>query len=381
MYSKFTDQEKTSIVAAYTEGQTVTSLCLEHGIPRSTVYSWIKRFYSIRSTTSDSVVSYNDYYNQKRRADKLSERLSVIQAAGCGTSAPLQEKLAALEKLYGQYSVHALCEALNVDRGTFYNHIFRRKEYTYYDKRREDIREHIKVVFDESQQRYGANKVRAVLSDRGIKTSPKFVAELMAEMGLKSITTDSAREYRKQQSLVKKQNHLKQQFNSTAPNTVWVSDVTCFKVKEQYYYICVIIDIFSRKAIAHGVSRNNTTYLITSTFKKAFKARNRPQSLTFHSDRGVQYTSKAFCTLLAVNKVVQSFSKSGSPHDNAVAEAFFASLKKEELYRTNYQSEHEFRKSIENYILFYNIERPHRTLGYRSPDRFEREYENNKNPS
>jgi len=82
----------------------------------------------------------------------------------------------------------------------------------------------------------------------------------------------------------------------------------------------------------------------------------------FHSDRGVQYTSKAFCTLLAVNKVVQSFSKSGSPHDNAVAEAFFASLKKEELYRTNYQSEHEFRKSIENYILFYNIERPHRTL-------------------
>ena len=92
---------------------------------------------------------------------------------------------------------------------------------TYYDKRREEMRSHIKTVFEESKQRFGANKIHAVLSDRGIRTSAKYVAELMAEMGLKSITTDSAREYRKHLSVVKKQNHLKQQFNSTAPNTVW----------------------------------------------------------------------------------------------------------------------------------------------------------------
>ena len=265
-------------------------------------------------------------------------------------------------------------------RGTFYNHIFRRKDVTYYDKRREDMREHIKVTFEESRQRYGADKVCAVLVDRGIRTSPQYVAGLMREMGLHSVRNDSKREYKKKLSFAKKQNHLQRQFNTSAPNLVWVSDVTCFKVKEQYFYICVIIDLFSRRIISYGISKSSSTYLITSTFRKALKARNYPANLTFHSDRGVQYTSWTFRKLLSVNKVIQSFSNSGKPRDNAVAEAFFASLKTEELYRTNYKSEREFRKSVEDYVLFYNAKRPHRTLAYKTPDRFEREYGNKKNP-
>jgi transposase InsO family protein/transposase-like protein len=320
---KLTDQEKTNIVAEYSKGKTVALLCLEHDVPRSSIYSWIKHFQPIKSPTQTNI-SYNDYYVQKRRADKLNERLNVIQAAGCGTSASLQEKLTALEKLYdqGQYSVHALCDALNIARGTFYNHIFRRKEVTYYDKRREEMMKYVTVVFNESKQRYGANKVHAVLSERGVRTSTKYVAKLMMDMGLRSVTIDSAGEYRKQRIIAKKQNHLNQQFNSAAPNTVWVSDVTCFKIKEHFFYICVVIDLFSRKAIAHGVSKNNSTYLVTSTVKQAFHIRNRPQNLVFHSDRGVQYVSRAFRSFLAVNKIVQSFSKSGCPHDNAVAGLF-----------------------------------------------------------
>ena len=94
----------------------------------------------------------------------------------------------------------------------------------------------------------------------------------------------------------------------------------------------------------------------------------------FHSDRGTQYTSKSFQNLLRVNNIVQSFSKTGSPHDNAVAEAFFSSMKKEELYRTNYKSEREFRESVEDYITFYNQKRPHGYLKYKMPDKFEEIY-------
>ena len=379
MYNKLSNQEKSDIVAAYGNGQTVASLCIQHNIPRSTIYLWIKRHQTLRSSTPTSV-SYNDYYNLKRRTDKLDELLKVTKAAGCGTSAPLQEKLAALEKLHGQFSVHALCEALGVARGTFYNHIFRRKDVTYYDKRREDMREHIKTVFDESRQRYGADKVCAVLANRNIRTTPKYVATLMREMGLYSIRKNSKREHKKKISYAKKRNHLQRQFNTTAPNLVWVSDVTCFKVKEQYFYLCVIIDLFSRKVVSYKVSKSNSTYLITSTFRKAFETRSFPKKLIFHSDRGVQYTSKTFRKLLSVNKVVQSFSNSGKPHDNAVAEAFFSSLKTEELYRTNYRSEREFRQSVEDYILSYNTQRPHRTLAYRTPERFEQEHSNKKNP-
>ena len=305
--------------------------------------------------------------------------MKVLKVAGCGVLAPLQEKLAALEKLYGQFSVYVLCEAMDVSRGTFYNHIFRRKEVTYYDKRREEMRVHVNAVFEESRQLYGTKKITAVLAERGIVTSPKYVAGLMQEMGLSSVRKDSKREYKKRLSLAKKQNFLQRQFNTTAPNLVWVSDVTCFKIKEQYYYVCVIIDLFSRRIVGHGISKNNSTYLITSTFRRAYEVRGCPKNLTFHSDRGVQYTSKACRKLLGVNKVVQSFSNSGKPHDNTVAEAFFASLKKEELYKTNYKSEREFRQSVDDYIVFYNSERPHGTLAFKTPERFEQEHGRKKN--
>ena len=122
--------------------------------------------------------------------------------------------------------------------------------------------------------------------------------------------------------------------------------MTCFKINNKYLYICVILDLFSRKAVAHRVSPKNSTYLITSTFRQAFKSRNAPQPLMFHSDQGTQYTSKSFRKLLRMNKVVQSFSKSGQPHDNAVMESFFASMKREEIYRTQYKSEQQFKKVL-----------------------------------
>lgn len=200
----------------------------------------------------------------------------------------------------------------------------------------------------------------------------------MREMGLQSVTLYSKRDYQKRERLAKKQNLLQRQFRAEAPNRVWVSDVTCFKINNKYLYVCAILDLFSRKVVAHRISPKNSTYLITSTFRQAFQSRKTPQSLMFHSDQGTQYTSKAFCKLLRMNKVVQSFSKSGQPHDNAVMESFFASMKREEIYRTQYKSEQQFIKSVDAYIEFYNAQRPHSTLNYKTPDQFETIYESKK---
>ena len=115
----------------------------------------------------------------------------------------------------------------------------------------------------------------------------------------------------------------------------------------------------------------NSTYLVTSTFRQAYQNRNEPQQLLFHSDQGPQYTSNTFRKLLRMNKVFQSFSKSGRPHDNAVAESFFASMKREEIYQTQYRSERQFMKSVDTYIEFYNTMCPHSTLNYKTPDGFE----------
>lgn len=113
---------------------------------------------------------------------------------------------------YTVNTTHALCEALCVFRGTFYNHIFRRKDVTTYNKRWAEMKEHVQNAFDESQQRFGVNKIAIVLADQGIHTSPKYVTELMREMGLQSVSINSKRDYQKSIRMEKKQNILQRQF-------------------------------------------------------------------------------------------------------------------------------------------------------------------------
>ena len=197
---RLNDTTKQEIVNQYFAGTPVAALCAQNGIPRSTLYAWIHRFSPLK-TASEKTVSYQEYTNLKRRFDKLEKQLEVIRLAGCGTSAPLKEKLTALEKLYGQFSVHVLCYALNVSRGTFYNHVFHRKKTPWYDTRREDLRVQVRTIFDENKQRFGSQKISAILAERGIKSSPKYVAELMREMGLYCIGRNAKREYKKQTNL------------------------------------------------------------------------------------------------------------------------------------------------------------------------------------
>ena len=106
--------------------------------------------------------------------------------------------------------------------------------------------------------------------------------------------------------------------------------------------------------------------------KKTYKSRNKPKELIFHSDQGQQYTAKSFKRLLNESKITQSFSKKGCPYDNSVAESFFASLKKEEIYRHIYNSFEELEKAIDEYIIFFNTLRPHASLKYNTPEEYEK---------
>ena len=142
-----------------------------------------------------------------------------------------------------------LCEAMDVSRGTFYNHIFRNKrDNTWYAKRREELRLQIQEIYDDSKQIFGAQKIAAVLRNKGIKTSEHLVRELMQDMGLASIRQSAKNLYDKEISRYK--NYVNQQFDVKQPNQVWVSDVTQFRYNEKSYYICVIIDLFARKVIS-----------------------------------------------------------------------------------------------------------------------------------
>ena len=163
-------------------------------------------------------------------------------------------------------------------------------------------------------------------------------------------------------------NHLHQQFNQNAPNLVWVSDITYIRVGSKWYYLCVILDLFSRKVIAWNISGKSDAKLVIDTFKKAYSARKCPSGLMFHSDRGSQYTATSFRQLLDSLDVVQSFSKKGYPFDNAVCECFFKYLKKVETCRRSYSSLDQLNLSLFEYIEgFYSSIRPHSSLAYLTP--------------
>lgn len=368
---KLSNEEKYQLVQRYHNGESAADICMGASIARSTFYAWIKP-YKVTYTDAGYAVNANEFIKMKQHLTKLEQKLEVLQKVNCTVSSPLKVRLHELALLHGQYSVYVLCESLNVDRGTFYNHILRNKKgNNSYQFRRNQLSELIRQVYEENNQIYGAKKIRAVLSERGVAVSDKMVAELMQEMNLHSIRNDAKKDYL-QFNYEKKKDSLKMQFSVHAPNQVWVSDVTYFKLGSKFQYICAIIDLYARKVVAYKISQKHSSQLISATFKKAYSSRKPEAGLIFHSDRGVQYTSHAFQKLLKSCGVKQSFSPSGRPHHNAVMESFFATMKKEELYRINYHSLSEFKERIERYIIFYNNERPHATLDYKSPNTHER---------
>ncbi len=163
-------------------------------------------------------------------------------------------------------------------------------------------------------------------------------------------------------------NHLKQRFNPSAPNQVWVSDITYIRGGDRFCFLCIVIDLFARKVVAYRVSSKMNVQLTIDTFQTAWSTRGEPSALLFHSDRGSQYTAKDFRRLLDGCGVIQSFSAKGHPYDNAVAESFFKFLKLEETNCKTYTALNELQLSLFTYIHFYNTQRPHGSNAYLTPD-------------
>ncbi len=377
---KYTEEEKQSVIARYAVSkETVSDILDDTGIPRSTFYGWLEA--EREATAHDaSYFSAANFHRLRHHAEHMERVISCLKEANCPPSAPLKEKLDEANRLYGKYSVHVLCDALSISRGTFYNHMRRRKgDNAWFVRRREELKPPIQEVYDESEQRFGYDSIAAVLRSRGINVSNKYVRELGREMGLFSIRNDSKLLYEKNNKGHK--NRVRRQFNPDAPNQVWVSDVTYYKLKGRHYYICVILDLYSRMVIACKVSKRNSSALVKMAIKEAHENRHPGEGLILHNDRGMNYQSEAVKSYIASLHILHSFSAPHSPHDNAVMESFFSTLKREELYRKDYRSEREFLEALSKYVSFYNNERPIKMFQYRTPAKREFEYFSKNRPS
>jgi putative transposase len=216
----------------------------------------------------------------------------------------------------------------------------------------------------------GAYKIRQrLIVEYNKRVSVGKVYRLMKSMTLPKMSTVKPRVHYRKCVEEKLENLLNQEFNPKAPNQVWVSDITYVKVSGRFAYICAIMDLYSRKIISYKVSTSIDTKLVLDTFGLAYSKRGFPNGVMFHSDQGVQYTSKDFRKALDAADFVQSFSAKGHPFDNAVMESFFRYLKHEELNRRVFNSLLELNLSLFEYVEgFYNKRRPHSANSLLSPD-------------
>lgn len=374
MYVHHTPETKAQALIMRNAGKSVATISNELHIAESTLRNWFLAYATPQEIADEQALK--EVSRLSSECSHLQHIIEIIRRSGFINEISLQRRLEFALNLYKQnmgYSAREIYEALDIAKGTFYYRLNHSSEVSEKERAKYALMLKIHEIFEESHQIFGAEKIRAMLAREGIRVSNKRVSALMRELGLKSVRVDAKKHYQLREKSSRK-NLLKQNFKASKPNQIWVSDITAFKLKGKWFYLCVIIDLYSRKVISYSISQKSSTQLLTSTFKKAYKNRGTPIGLTFHSDQGSQYTSNAFTALLKECGVTQSLSTPGEPLDNAVAESFFSAFKKEEAYRKDYTSKRHFIESVTKYIDFYNNTRPHKTNHYKTPAELEERY-------
>ena len=266
-----------------------------------------------------------------------------------------------------EYPVARWVKILKASKSGYYAYMERRERR---EKEKEATKKAIKKIFDDSGGTYGPGRICGELRKRGEKASYERISGYMAEMGLSSVhnrhrtrsLTDSSKARGEgYPNLVKGQIFDK-------PYQAACSDITYLKSGEGWLYLCKVKDIVTGEILGESYSDNMKKEIVMKAFLNAHARHRLPKGLIFHADRGSQYTSKAVKELMELYGIKQSFSRIGMPGDNAWAESFFATLKKECIHFRHFETREELKSTVFEWIhSFYNTRRIQKRLGYLSP--------------
>jgi transposase InsO family protein len=264
--------------------------------------------------------------------------------------------------------IEPMCRLAAVSRAGFYRFLQPR----YPGEEDMEVRNAIQQIVLEHRRRYGYRRVAVELRRRGMAVNHKRVLRLMREdnlLGIEprafAITTQSDHDAEVYPNLARR-------MKLTAINQLWVADITYIRLRQEFVYLAVVLDVFSRKVVGWALDRTLTTRLPLLALERAITLRQPAPGLVHHSDRGVQYASGQYTQMLEIHGILPSMSRPGNPYDNAFCESFIKTLKREQIYANKYQYIDELNAHLEEFIeQYYNRLRLHSALGYKTPEEFE----------
>lgn len=264
--------------------------------------------------------------------------------------------------------VRRVCELLGISRSGFYES--RRRGP---NQKVCPVSIQLKASFRENGSCYGSRRMVTALAESGIQIGRYRVRKLMRKNGLKACwkrkfvcTTDS------NHHLPVAENILDRRFEPQVPNQAWVSDITYIRTRTGWLYLAAVLDLYSRKIIGWAMGPSMPASLVCGALSMAIAQRQPAPGLIVHSDRGSQYASAEYQSLLRRHGLICSMSRKGNCWDNAVMERFFLNLKMERVWRQDYANQEEAMRDVADYIVnFYNSRRLHSKLGNQAPNAFE----------
>jgi transposase InsO family protein len=270
------------------------------------------------------------------------------------------------------YGVKEMCRVFGVSRSRYYAQLNSDGSKRWREDQR--LLVSIKASFDGSDRTYGADRICRDLRDQGICVGKNRVWRLMKQQGLRvktmrrfKVTTNSDHKRPVAPNLVRRN------FTAPTPDRLWTGDITYIWTAECWLYLAVILDVFSRRIVGWSMKRRMTDDLVITAFNNAVVRRSPSRGVIFHSDRGSQYCSKRFQSLVQGIGGIQSMSGTGSCYDNAITESFFGTMKRELVHHCSFESRSEAQSLIFRYIeCFYNRRRRHSSIGYQAPEEYER---------
>jgi Transposase and inactivated derivatives len=235
----------------------------------------------------------------------------------------------------------------------------------------------IRQAFVDSRKLYGSPKIHKVLIQQGVHISEKTVARRMKAIGLKSRTVKKYKATtNSKHNMPVSENVLNQTFVAKEPNKVWMTDITYIPTDEGWLYLASVEDLCTRKIAGFHMDERMTKELCLAALDQAYNLQNPNDGVMHHSDRGSQYASADYQKRLRRYKMKGSMSRKGNCYDNACIESFHSILKKELVYLNKFKSRAEAKAKIFEYITcFYNGKRIHSSLGYLSPNQYERTFQ------